>query len=88
MEWRELAACAGMPAETFYPKTPKGDTRLWKQKIEEAKAICNRCVVKEECLLAGMREEFGIWGGMDEKERKSYRRQAGVKKWPRNANNL
>ncbi len=33
---------------------------------EPAKAICSRCVVREECLdyaLTG-NERYGIWGGM------------------------
>jgi WhiB family redox-sensing transcriptional regulator len=43
----------------------------------KAKAICNACEVKAECLDYAIvnGEKFGIWGGMSERERRRVRRQ-------------
>lgn len=53
------------------------DTNLFfselKSKVEKAKAICNSCVVKSECLEFAIRDEieFGIFGGATPDERKA-----------------
>lgn len=47
----------------------------------EAKGICRSCAVTEECLEYALRirEPHGIWGGLNESERKQLldRRAAG-----------
>jgi len=35
-----------------------------------ARAICDQCPVKDECLTMHMDEPFGIFGGLDELERR------------------
>jgi WhiB family redox-sensing transcriptional regulator len=53
------------------------DTNLFfselKSKVEKAKAICNSCVVKSECLEFALKDgiEFGIFGGVTADERKA-----------------
>jgi WhiB family redox-sensing transcriptional regulator len=44
-----------------------------KSKVEKAKAICNSCPVKSECLEFALRDEieFGIFGGATPQERKA-----------------
>jgi WhiB family redox-sensing transcriptional regulator len=39
-----------------------------------AKAICQRCPVIAECLADALdnRTEFGVWGGMTERERRTF----------------
>jgi WhiB family transcriptional regulator, redox-sensing transcriptional regulator len=39
----------------------------------KAKAICGRCPVQRDCLRFALesRTEFGIWGGLNGKERRS-----------------
>lgn len=39
---------------------------------ERAKSICSSCSVREDCLSYAMRirEPHGIWGGLNEVERK------------------
>lgn len=61
--WREQHACAGVPLEMFFPVV-KGISR---KTIE----ICNSCPVKTECLNYAISNgiEYGIWGGMTERER-------------------
>jgi WhiB family redox-sensing transcriptional regulator len=41
-----------------------------------AKAVCGRCRVKRECLRFALdsRQDFGVWGGTTEEERKLMRR--------------
>ena len=34
-----------------------------------AKKICAGCLVKNACLETGLHEPYGIWGGLDRRER-------------------
>ena len=42
-----------------------------------AKAVCMRCPVRTECLADALdnRIEFGVWGGMTERERRALLRR-------------
>lgn len=70
--WQLRAACRGPQAEVFFPPTraERKDERLERER--EAKAICRTCPVRRECLDYAMRirEPHGIWGGLNELERK------------------
>ena len=49
-----------------------------------AKAVCMGCPVRTECLSDALdnRVEFGVWGGMTERERRALlRRRPNVKSW-------
>ena len=48
--------------------------------MERAKQVCEDCEVRAECLRFALetRQEFGIWGGTDEKERARLRRKGRV----------
>lgn len=49
-----------------------------------AKAICVGCSVRTECLADALdnRVEFGVWGGMTERERRALlRRRPNVTSW-------
>lgn len=49
-----------------------------------AKLICRGCPVRTECLAEALdaRIEFGVWGGMSERERRALlRRRPDVKSW-------
>ena len=51
-----------------------------------AKSICMACPVRTECLADALdhRIEFGVWGGMTERERRSLlRRRPNVQSWRR-----
>ena len=43
--------------------------------VAEAVAICHTCVVREECLEAGIAERYGVWGGLTARERDELRRE-------------
>ena len=47
-------------------------------KIEEAKKVCNRCIVKEPCLAWALEsgQDAGVWGGLSEDERRALKRRA------------
>ncbi|MFE2850211.1 WhiB family transcriptional regulator [Streptomyces lavendulae] len=49
-----------------------------------AKRVCTGCPVRTECLTEALdnRIEFGIWGGMTERERRALlRRRPDVTSW-------
>ena len=71
LAWQAEALCAQTDPEAFFPEKG-GSTR-------EAKAVCQACQVREDCLEYALAndERFGIWGGMSERERRRLRRMAG-----------
>ena len=70
--WRHQAACTGEAAEAFFPPGPveAREDRLAREAV--AKAICARCPVRRLCLeyALAVREPYGIWGGLNEYERR------------------
>jgi WhiB family redox-sensing transcriptional regulator len=72
--WRESAACRFLDTETFFPISKTG---LALVEIAEAKEICAGCPVQRSCLSFALdtRQGYGIWGGLDEDERRSLLRQ-------------
>jgi WhiB family transcriptional regulator, redox-sensing transcriptional regulator len=52
----------------------------------EAKRVCRGCVVRTECLADALdnRIEFGVWGGLTERERRALlKRRPNVESWRR-----
>ncbi len=42
-----------------------------------ARAICERCLVRDECAAYGIEhDEVGVWGGLDQRERRAMKRTA------------
>ena len=70
--WQIKAACRGPQAEVFFP--PSHFERKDEKEAREAraKAICTACPVRRSCLdyALRIREPHGIWGGLNEVERK------------------
>jgi WhiB family redox-sensing transcriptional regulator len=83
MGWQYRAACRGEDAEIFF--APNYFERKEEKEAREAqaKAICARCPVRPECLEYALRnrEPHGIWGGLNESERKALirNRERGVR---------
>ena len=67
-EWRDQALCLGEDLDIFFPERNLAKAR-------QAKAICYQCPVRTECLDEALAngERFGIWGGMDQDERRRER---------------
>lgn len=66
--WRSTAACQFADPEIFFPVS-SSDLSL--EQETEAKEICARCQVQQECLAFALRtrQVHGVWGGMSEQER-------------------
>lgn len=67
--WRQQAACAGMDVNLFFPV---GEFRgVHAVQVEEAKRVCRRCSVRDECLESALesREKYGVFGGLTPAER-------------------
>lgn len=65
--WRTMANCLGIGPDMFFIE--RGES------AREAKEVCRGCVVRKDCLeyaLANF-EQFGIWGGMSEHQRRHLR---------------
>ena len=78
--WQVRAACKGPQAAAFFPPAhaERKDDKL--QREQRAKAICKTCSVCSDCLEYALRirEPHGIWGGLNEAERKQLaERRAG-----------
>ena len=67
--WQMLSNCLGVDPDLFFPE--RGAS------TKDAKAVCQGCIVREDCLEYALtnREKFGIWGGLSERERRRIRRE-------------
>lgn len=67
-DWRDDSACRYEDPELHFPIGNTGPALV---QIEQAKAVCRRCPVIEECLEWALqtRQESGVWGGLSEDER-------------------
>lgn len=74
ISWRESAACRNYDPELFFPI---GTTGRAIAEIQRAKAVCAICPVRADCLAFALatHQDYGIWGGCDEAERRVLRRQ-------------
>ena len=68
-EWAARALCVGVNPEVFFP--PSDDPAT------EARNICMACPVSGQCLAYAViaDEPFGIWGGLDPRQRHTLRRR-------------
>lgn len=70
--WQVRGACRGPQASVFFPPSTfeRKDEKV--EREARAKDICNTCPVRQPCLdyAIQIREPHGIWGGMNENERK------------------
>ena len=71
--WWDLAACRGQDATPFFAPAyfERRAEKLGREAV--AKAICQRCPVREDCLELALstRDPHGVWGGMNEMERRA-----------------
>lgn len=71
--WRRDALCIEYPHLPW--SLPRG---VNPDALDEAKAVCGRCLVRDECLDYALRagEQYGLWGGLSSKGRHELRRRA------------
>ncbi|MCX4919946.1 WhiB family transcriptional regulator [Streptomyces sp. NBC_00687] len=74
-DWRHHSICRDEDPELFFPIGNTGPALL---QIEEAKSVCRRCPVMEQCLRWALDSgnDEGVWGGLSEDERRSLKRRA------------
>ncbi len=72
--WRRAAACRDLDTDLFFPR---GETGAPLEQTVVAKAVCSGCPVRVPCLEFAMatRQEYGIFGGLTEQERRSLARR-------------
>jgi WhiB family redox-sensing transcriptional regulator len=68
--WLDDAGCTTVPVEVFYGTE---EHPLTHTERAQAKDICKKCPVQFNCLEHSLitREYWGIWGGLDERERRA-----------------
>lgn len=70
--WQVKASCRGPQAAVFFPPAHFERKDEKEERETRAKAICATCPVRTPCLeyAIRIREPHGIWGGLNEIERK------------------
>ncbi|MEU3144716.1 MULTISPECIES: WhiB family transcriptional regulator [unclassified Streptomyces] len=73
-DWRTRAACRDEDPDLFFPIGTSGPALL---QTEQAKAVCRRCPVQQQCLDWAMEsgQSLGVWGGTSETERRALKRR-------------
>jgi WhiB family redox-sensing transcriptional regulator len=73
MSWAPRARCVGEDPELFFPM---GAGDRFTDQVDRAKSVCHRCSVRAECLEWALVtcQDAGVWGGLDEEERRRIRR--------------
>ena len=74
-DWRAMGACSSTDPDLWFA--------VGAMEHKQAKRICRECPVQGQCLAYAMDApvDHGIWGGLTERERRRFRRQAGTKDW-------
>ena len=74
-EWASKALCSGQDPDALFVR---GKAQ------HDAKAVCKTCPVLAQCLAEALdnRTEFGVWGGMTERERRALlRKRPDITSW-------
>ena len=73
-DWRHRAACRDEDPELFFPIGNTGPALL---QIEDAKTVCRRCDVVDQCLQWALdtSQDAGVWGNASEDERRAMKRR-------------
>ena len=78
LDWQSKAGCRGSDANLFFSPTHLETKEERQARETAAKAICSSCAVRRPCLDFALmtREPHGIWGGLNELERRREARAA------------
>jgi WhiB family transcriptional regulator, redox-sensing transcriptional regulator len=78
LSWQQSGACRDGAARDFYPpmQSERKHERLARER--RAKSVCASCPVRVECLeyAIAVDERYGIWGGLNQEERRLLRQSA------------
>jgi WhiB family redox-sensing transcriptional regulator len=72
-DWRHLSSCRDEDGDLFFPIGSAGPALI---QTEQAKAVCRRCPVTDECLKFALDtgQDHGVFGGLSEGERRELKR--------------
>ncbi|MBO0846588.1 MAG: WhiB family transcriptional regulator [Nocardioides sp.] len=73
-EWAAQAACRGQHPDKLFVRGAEQN---------KAKQVCGGCPVRTECLAEALDNqiEWGVWGGMTERERRALLRRRPNASW-------
>jgi WhiB family transcriptional regulator, redox-sensing transcriptional regulator len=73
-DWRDDASCRDTGPDLFFPV---GTTGPAIEQIASAKAVCDTCASKADCIEFALatNQDSGVWGGTSEEERRKLRKQ-------------
>lgn len=85
-EWRTNANCGDADPEIFFAE---GNKAPGKEMTRLARAICQECVVRVDCLdeAVSKKEAYGIWGGLTPAERVASERKSRTARFSQNSLN-
>jgi WhiB family redox-sensing transcriptional regulator len=66
IDWSK-GSCRGLGDTIFFDQSERDEN--------EAREICDSCPIRLACLVYGMTQGFGMWGGLTEKERRQMHMQ-------------
>ena len=74
LAWMDGALCAQADPERWFPDLG--------QPAGIARRVCRQCPVRAECLDYALEtnQEFGVWGGTSERERRRLKRQRAAQR--------
>jgi len=75
-EWVTKASCRQIHGDFFFPPM---DVENPEKHYDVARAVCASCPVWQQCLAAGQKEVWGMWGGLTPHERIPMRDKHKVK---------
>jgi WhiB family redox-sensing transcriptional regulator len=78
--WQFEGACRGADSTLFFAPNYFEKRHEKDDRESRAKAICAACTVRDECLEYALRirETHGIWGGLNEFERRQLLRRRAL----------
>ncbi len=73
-DWAPAAACRQAEPDQLFVRGAEQN---------KAKAVCGSCLVRTECLAEALDNqiEWGVWGGMTERERRALLRRKPASSW-------
>lgn len=78
--WRHRAACRGADASWYFAPNYFEKRQEKNAREAKAKAVCAGCPVRVDCLeyAIRLREPHGLWGGLNEMERRAILRRRSL----------
>lgn len=74
-EWMSDSLCKNLAGDIWFPPFEATNPE---QYYAIAKTICNVCPVWKECLDIGIKETYGVWGGLSPQDRTPLQKSARV----------